>query len=196
MSEDLTNVKTLQTEEQRRCAYLKQILTLSPEQNPEALLEARAQFFGIRHARRGASDENPYLLQSQREHAEQQLQSLRRSFWTMDLAELLSQLQRLDFTPFPDLQAALRKLRKVARNRRRFPQLVQHPANDSELFTVFKTVVILSPRQAAPHREKIVRRARKASCYKRFRHMLSAMQSEFPELFELEREWFELIVAG
>ncbi len=177
-------------------AYFTELFETAFDAGPRRLLQLRAEFLG--HAT-GSPDEpgdDPLELVTKRQDVEQRIREIRRSFWTMELGALRKRLSRLDGDGFPDLIDAIDKLKHAARHRAQFPKLVQHRCFHPELFSVFKQVVILSAREAAPHKEKLAVKLRREGNRKPYVAMIRGMREHFPELFQLEREWFELIEWG
>lgn len=176
--------------------YLVRVFETSFDEGPQKLMALRAKFLGLKHVASDTSGDDHAEAMKRREQAEKQLRVLRRSFWTMDLNELGGRLKGIDCSGFPDLNDAVNKLRRTAKHRKLFPQLVQHEGFHSDLFQAFKQVVILSPKEAAPIKEKIVLKARRSNKLKKFRLMIAAVRADFPELYQLEADWFDLIDAG
>lgn len=176
--------------------YLKQLFEASFDEGPRALLRLRAEFLGIQPPAPDADHPDPQEMLARRDELESRLVALRRTFWTSDLGELRQELQVLDAELFPDLHDAILKLKRTAKFRAQFPQLVQHQDFQADLFQAFKRIVILSPKESAPIKEQLLTRIRREGIRPDVARMVGAIRDEFPELYELEPQWLELIARG
>lgn len=173
----------------RAVEYLKQVLTLNPLAEAETILDRRHRFLGIavrqpltRTADEGKSSE-------QRAIARRVIDEVRTKFWNMPLESLRSQLDAVDFRPFPELKMAADRLRLVATFRPDFPRLAQHPKTHLSLFGFFKNAVVLPPREAGAYKERCLQNLSASDALKVCQKMVRMMQKEFPDLYQLEPDW-------
>lgn len=113
----------------------------------------------------------------------------------MPLDDLRRQLDGIELESFPDLKHATTRLRIVAMSRDALPGLAQHKNFDPNLFSALKTVLVSSPRDVGPIKEKYRRRLYEQSRRKRATRMIRLLNKKVPEIYELERDWLESIAS-
>lgn len=172
--------------------YLASVLLLNPIFQADEILAARDRFLG-RESQADASQEI-WQLQEQREELQTQIDSLRENFWTTKPKELRETLERLKVQQFPDLALAAERLRAAFRVRSEFPTLLQHKHCDQELFEKLKEIAVAAPREAGRTKQAFfLRTSANLKLHRRCRAMIKTLRKEFPELFQLEREWLQQI---
>lgn len=172
--------------------YLQSALSVNPVYAAESLLAARAKFLGVANS---GEEANEYELFEKRHALTESVESLRSEFWTLDLPTLKSRFQQLDCQQFPDLQLAYERLLAAAKVRNRFPKIVQHPDCDPQLLDRLKQVVVAPPREAGRLKQSFaLRLATHDSLRKSCQRMVRMIDQEFPEVYEIEPEWFDLLL--
>jgi hypothetical protein len=172
--------------------YLASVLLLNPIFQADEILAARDRFLG----RESQADASPEIwqLQEQREELQTQIDLVRENFWTMKPKELREALEALKVDQFPDLSLATERLRAAFRVRSEFPKLSQHKHSDQELFEKLKEIAVAAPREAGRTKQAFfLRTSANLKLHRRCRAMIKTMRKEFPELFQLEREWLQQI---
>lgn len=173
--------------------YLVRALQINPLQNANGLLKLRRQFHGITEdrVRDDAKD-----IRAQREETATLLDQLRENFWSMKPTELAQALANIQAGPFPDLKSAVDRLQTLAEFRPLLAQLSQDKHFDGELFSSLKRVLVLPPREAEGVREKTLKSLDSRPKLKRTRRMIALLQREAPEVFALEKAWFNRLDAA
>lgn len=180
----------------RKARYLARALQINPLQQPDKLIRLRATFLGL--DRPGAHQEqaqSPDNLQERRDRAAQVIDRIREKFWQMDLNTLRGNLASLKLQEFPELEHAATRLSVTASNRHLLPPLSQHKHFDSELFGAMKAVLICSPREVTGLKETLQRSLKDKRRCKQMSNMAKLLKRETPELYELERDWLDSIIA-
>jgi len=183
------------TEDERR-AYLRTVLAMNPAQDAEELLGVRNSYHGIkRKAASKKADEKD--LHELREEIANEIDELRETFWTMDLKELKIRLSKLELKHFPDLRNAAERLGTMAIARHEFPQLATDEDFDSNFFSRLKKILIISPRDAGDLKDEVLLRVRKSpKITKRVKKMIRLLEDELPDVYDLEVDWFEMLLAS
>ena len=125
--------------------------------------------------------------------AQKLLSQIREQFWSTDLAELDRALKSPVLTQLPDMAAAALRLRKLARLRPKFPLLVQKKWCNRGLFQAFKEIVTLPPREAGPTKERMLQHISQSRSLKKLQKSIANIREEFPQLYELEADWFMMV---
>lgn len=183
--------RTLTDPEARR--YFSRMLQMNPLHDPAGVLAVRRRALGLK----AAVDDGPLVSAAPtgqlRAAALEELDRLRREFWTLPLQPLQSALEGIDVKRLPDLVPLVTRLRTVAACRSAFPQLASTPGIHLPLFHAFKTAVVLPPGEAGPHKEKFIRSIKDKEQLKRTRQTVQKIRQEYPVLFQLESDWFETL---
>lgn len=173
--------------------YLVRALQINPLQNANGLLKLRRQFHGILEDRVHDDSQD---IRAQREEASTLLDQLRENFWSMKPTELAEALAKIQVEPFPDLKSAVDRLRTLAEFRPLLAQLSRDKHFDGELFSSLKRVLILPPREAEGVRERTLKSLDSRLKLKKARRMIALLQREAPEIFALEKAWFNRLEAA
>ncbi len=176
--------------EAERLRYLAEVLEMNPVVKAEEMLQRRRAFHGLA----GAAEvvvPRPAEVRQQREVTQGLIDQLRESFWSMKPGELKRAFAAIDASPFPDLQLAVDRLQTLARHRPALAKLSLHPHFNGELFSVLKRVLVLPSRAAEGARQKLLKELSAGKERKIFQAMIRLLKTELPELYELERAWFD-----
>lgn len=128
-----------------------------------------------------------------RQQAVDGLQQVREQFWEERLTVLLTLLDELPLKPFPDLRQAAQRLKVLAAWREEFPRLLEATSLDPDLYGRMQRILVDSPREAGPLKEDIQEALSNGTQRKWILGWLSAVRRELPEVYNLEREWFDLL---
>ncbi|MFM9963129.1 MAG: hypothetical protein ACKV2Q_18130 [Planctomycetaceae bacterium] len=170
--------------------YLASVLPLNPIFQAEEILAARDRFLGRSTATAAASDR--WQLQEQRAVLQARIDELRQQFWTAKPKELREALESLSVDQYPDLLLAVERLQAAFRVRADFPKLAQHAHCDEELFEQLKEIAVAAPREAGRSKHTFFLRTwSNLALHNRCRKMITMLRREFPDLYELEREWLQ-----
>ena len=174
--------------------YVADLLALNPAEESSTIISRRNRVLRLSpqtssekvHYKTAASD--PRV---ERQAFLEQIEAVRRDFWSAPLEQLQATLQEIDSKSFPDLQAAVNRLSVVANNRDQLPLLTEKNGYDAGFFRVFRDVLIASPRDSAIDREKMVAQCSKRKTRKRAAKMIRLIQQEAPALYRLEADWLD-----
>jgi hypothetical protein len=175
----------------RRCvAYLVNALQRNPLEESAEIIYRRNRLLGLQKAGRPqpAGDSAPDPRQ-RRQEIIQKLEELRSAFWVMPLATLRAELAKFDGVDFPDLRAAVDRLNVVAAHRADFPALVKHHHFDGSFFSVFKEVLVSSPKDVAVAKERLLTGFANRSSRRHGKKMIALVKKLLPEIYALEASW-------
>ncbi len=178
---------------QRAIDYLVQLLQMNPVHEGAEIIAARNEALGLKKQATARPAAPADAQKADRRKLLDQLEELRRQFWTMPLDALNQQLNRLDGQGFADLEAAVARLRVVAVHRANFPPLAQQVDFDGELFSSLKEILTRSPRDTAVLREQVLSTFRNRAHRKRGRKMIKLLQRELPAIYGIEADWFDTL---
>jgi hypothetical protein len=179
----------------RRCVdYLVNVLQKNPLEHGAEIISGRNRLLRLETTpAQGVSSVSLVAHRERRQAIVQQIESLRKQFWTAPLTELQGALGRLDAADFPDLQAAVNRLTTVAADRSRFPTLVRDRHFDGDFFSAFKEVLVSSPRDVAVLKENMLVSFANSSTRRRGKRMIALLQSEMPAVYALEAGWLSTL---
>lgn len=184
------NSPTLRTDAERN-AYLRTVLQMNPLQHAEEILALRNRYRGIKPpTAHGVSDVETQKL---RQQAVDGLEWIREKFWVERLTVLLTLLDELPLKPFPDLRQAAQRLKVLAAWREEFPRLLEATSLDPDLYSRLQRILVESPLVAGPLKEDIQEALSKGAQRKWILGWLSSVKREMPEVYNLERDWFDLL---
>lgn len=178
---------------QRAIDYMVQLLQMNPVHEGAAIIAVRSEALGL--TKKAVPQPAP-TVDDQKEDRRKlldQLEALRKQFWTMPLDALNQQLGALNGQGFADLEAAVKRLRIVAAHRARFPALAQHADFSGEIFSSLKEILTRSPRDTAVLREQVLSKFRNRSHRKSGRKMIALLKRELPAIYALEADWFDTL---
>lgn len=175
-------------ERYRQCVnYLVKALQRNPLDESAQIVSGRSKLLGQNAMRPAAMAATREDHRQKRQDIFDEVERLRRDFWAAPLVELRSALAKLDASDFPDLRAAVDRLKLVALHRGEFPDLVRHRHFDSSFFAVFKEVLVSSPREVAVTRERAL--ASFAKRGRRGKKMIQLIKRTLPAIYDLEAGW-------
>lgn len=137
-----------------------------------------------------------------KEQAIKNINALRKCLWSLDGKALSQQLKAINVSEFPDLVISVTRLKAIADRRDSFRRLQKHPDSDPQFFNLFCDLVVASPQKAGNLRADYFNVARKRDVEPRFRipkehrRIALTIQREFPDLYMLEKPWFNQILAN
>lgn len=175
--------------------YCRRLLHMNPLYDAAAVLEARRKAFGLKPAT--ALDAWTWSRPSaaERQAVEQQLERLRRDFWTLPQDSLKAQLGQLNVRRLPELQPVVARLRMVAACRGEFPRLVAEQGIDRNLFAAFKTSAVLPPAEGGPVKEQFLRSLHDPDRHRQAVATAKRIRDGHPLLYQLEKDWFDTLIA-
>ena len=171
-------------------SYLQSMLELNPIISSSEIMNRRAYHLGIRKPVKPVSESE---LQQRRNRAEDQINRLRKDFWTTNPGKLQNELKAINVKDFPDLQPAVDRIKLVSSFRSEFDSLGTHPAKVDNLFLAMKRLVIVSPSKAGSIKESYLRRVADGANLKEIQKMVSVVKKEFPNLYRLESDFLDSI---
>jgi hypothetical protein len=178
-------------EHYRRCVgYLVKALQRNPLEEGAEIIYRRNRLLGLQEAAPPQSTGEPVPDPRQRrQEIIERLEELRSAFWAMPLATLRAELAKLDAVDFPDLRAAVDRLNVIAIHRADFPALVKHRHFDGSFFSVFKEVLVSSPKDVAVAKERLLAAFANRSNRRRGKKMIALVKKQLPEIYDLEASW-------
>jgi hypothetical protein len=189
----MTKTKQTWTEPEAR-QYFSRMLQMNPLSDPAGVLALRRTALGLPAAVREEQGGSLMASAEQRAAALAELDRLRREFWTLPLEQLQRALEAINVKRLPDLRPLVTRLRTVAACRGEFPRLAASAGNCLPLFHAFKTAVVLPPGEAGPHKDQFIRTVRDRQQIKAVRQLVERIRSDYPVLFQLEKDWFETLL--
>ena len=179
--------------EAERAQYLERVLRMNPLSDAADILEARNRFRGVKAAGAAAALAGAELYE-RRVDATRTFARLREEFWSLDLKTLTRRLEGLELKQFPDLQNAAWRLTVIARIRARLPQLTSNPHFDGAFFSHLKSIWVVSPRDAAPIKDEVMRDFTKPAKLRRGQSMIRMLHEELPDVYELDEDWLDILL--
>ena len=171
--------------------YLIRVLQMNPHVEAESILAIRAKMFGlVDSSRKPKADER---LDERRLMLRNQIDELRSQFWTLQVQTLRSRLDALSVQNFPDLRAAVDRLKLISLYRDQFNQLGKHRDRNINLLNTFKRIIMMPPRDAGRIKEKYLRKIAHSSSLGDMKKMVRTMKKQFPDLYNVESDWFKEI---
>ena len=185
----------------RKQEYLSQILQMNPLEQPAEILNRRKLFLQPQSDSR-LHDSMNSSYEERRAQILEQMNSLRKHFWSFKTSVIEQRLNEIDIADFPELTFAIGRLKKIAALRESFSQLQHRCENCEEFYTQFSTLVISSPAEA--ERLRSVTFSPSAANTFDFelprledhRELARIVQQEFPELHALEKDWINQLAAA
>lgn len=178
---------------QRAVEYMTRLLQMNPVDQGDEIICARSTALGLANKADAARIEAAAEPRVERRKLIEQLDAIRRDFWTMPIATLRSQLSALNGQGFADLEVAVARLRVVAAHRSEFPKLAGQRYFDGEFFSSFKEVLTKSSRDTAVLKEQVLSSFRNRSRRKSGRRMVQLLKKELPAIYQLEADWMNAL---
>jgi hypothetical protein len=188
----MTNTKRTLTEVEAR-RYFRRMLEMNPLYDPSGVLALRRKSLGLTAAVREEAFSAAATGQ-QRAAVLEELDRLRREFWTLPLDQLQKSLESINVKRLPDLRPLVNRLRMVAACRGEFPRLASSMTGCLPLVHAFKSAVVLPPAEAGMHKEQFIRSVKDKRQVKQVKQAAQKIKSEFPLLYDLEKDWFETLM--
>ena len=170
--------------------YLQRVLSLSPVESATKILNRRAYHLGIRKPIKPVSEED---LQRKRGRAEEQINQIRKDFWTTNVTTLNQSIKAVNAKDFPELQTALDRLKMVSTFRSDFETLGTHPAKVDNLLLALKRLVIVPPKQAGALKESYLKKVADGKALKDIQKMVAVIRKEFPNLYRMEADFLDSV---
>ena len=167
--------------------YLARVLRMNPLSESEKIIAFRATILGKTAENKQLPDNS---VQQLRQNATRKIEELRKRFWTTPQNQLLQELQSIDVSQLPDMQHSVARLQTIARLLPQFEKLAQHPQTRINLVNTIKRMIMMSPREAGSVKAAYLRKASYASALPIVQNMIVMMHSEFPQIYDLESDWF------
>jgi len=173
--------------------YLTGILKMDPLVDPAGVLAVRRRALGLK-AISEVEQENAHRQMELRRQGREFLKKLQGVFWTLPLDELHRLIDSFQVDQLPELRPTMMRVKLVANCRAQFPQLVSMPGMDKDLFNAFRSAAVLPAAEAGRVRESFLRTLTTDARLKKAIHATRQIQSAFPQLYQLEKDWFETIM--
>jgi len=173
--------------------YLDRVLSLSPVTSAQTMVEMRWRFCGLNSK---ASEPAVLMMDigERRNRIRHQLEEIRSGFWLVNAPQLRQSLDSLKVDDLPELKAGVDRLKLLSLHREDFGSLATHKHREINLYNTFRRMVMLPPRKAGGLKERYLRSLAQAPNLKRVHQMVKMMRKEYPELFEIESDWFSQIL--
>lgn len=187
---------------EREQEYLSRLLQMNPLGQTGEILARRQHFLNPESSARPFLDDQDLHFVDRKQQVRRQLASIRNNFWQLDARVLLKQLAELDVDEFPDLGFAVSRLQQVAKLKSSFQVLQHHHACFGEFYNQFTRLVIAAPDEAEQLRTLNQEEADfeladlDLHTTRDYRRIAEVIQKEFPELYELEKYWLNLVAVS
>lgn len=173
--------------------YLDKVLTLSPVVSAQQMVDLRWRFCGLNtDTSVGGSASGD--IGERRKWNRKQLEKIRSEFWLMDAAQLQQALDELIVDDLPELKIGVDRLKQLCHCRDDMAALARNRKRDINLYNTFRRLVMLSPRKAGGVKEKYLRSLAYAENLPKAQRMVKMMQTEYPNLYAIESDWFTQIL--
>lgn len=180
--------------------YLSQVLQMNPLDQPAEILIRRKQFLQPQSDSRQFDTMNTSNEERKTQTLEQ-INSLRKHFWSFKSGMIEQQLNEIDLSDFPELTFASGRLRKIATLRESFARLKHRCEGHEEFYEQFCTLVISSPAEAERLRSASFTRPKATEDDFELvrpgddRKIARIVQQDFPELYAVEKDWLNQLAA-
>ena len=174
--------------------YLDTVLSMDPMNQSSEMIELRWNYCGFAPPKSPkAKSVDAESLREHRAAVENRLENVRVNFWTTDPKELSKILNRLDVSEFPELKSGVTRLKRVLRQVTSIQSLSSHQETEINLYNTFRRVIMTPTKGAGKLKERYLRQLAGSSSQRQVRRMVEMMRTEFPEVFDIESDWFEQI---
>lgn len=171
---------------EKKIEYLQRALSLNPLNNAGEIITQRAYLLGLRKPEKFVSEE---VKQRRRVRSREQIDELRKGFWTKPPAVLNKEVHGINVRDFPELQPAVNRIKLVSTFRVEFERLANHPDKHDNLFLALKRVIMVAPREAGKLKESYLRKVADGKDLKKIQKMVAVLKKEFPNIYNIERDW-------
>jgi len=173
--------------------YLDRVLPLSPVVAAQQMVDLRWRFCGFNtEAVVGGSASDD--LAERRKWNRRELEKIRSAFWLLDPAQSRQALDELLVDDLPELKIGIDRLKQLSHCHADMNELARHRKRNINLYNTFRRLVMLSPRKAGSVKEKYLRSLAYAENLDKVQRMVRMMQTEFPNLYAIESDWFTQIL--
>jgi len=165
--------------------YLQKTLQMNPLYESDEIIERRTRATGQTKTKEtteaNSEDHRPKVLE--------QIAHVREVCWKEPVASLYQKIEAIDATPFPDLDAALKRLRVVADQRNNLSEISKHADFDTHFFTCLQRVLVASPRETSELREQVFAAFSTQKLRRRGMKTIQLIKKKVPEIYDLEADW-------
>lgn len=168
--------------------YLIQVLRMNPVEDADALIHVRSTFLGLSSADGKAGDDWAEAREERNVLADR-IDALRERFWSLDAESFLAQADELSLDRFPDLKAALDRLRRVSKHRGEFAALAEDRRVAAEFLKALQHIVTAPSREAAKSKASLLALMNQPKDFLLFRRSAKRLKRKNPQLFALEADW-------
>ncbi len=176
--------------------YVYRCLQLNPAKQAEQILDLRAAALGLPTRVQEGGTEAAKKRQARRKKLQQELDSLRGVFWTAPGTQLQLQLNKLDVSDFPELQKSVERMLHLVNMRQQVQGLMGLPHSNSNLLNTIKRVMMLPPIEAGRVKDEYLFTLPFHEALSSVKSMVRMLIDRFPEIYQLERAWFDQILAA
>ena len=147
--------------------------------------------------REAAGRTNPAANQGpDREEIAREMATIADSFYGLDQEQQFARLNALHCESLPDLERLKKRLLRVAKQTPAIQAAEQDPALDRGLWKIYKAILIAPQKEATAQKRKTLQTLSKAAVQKRTAKFVKALKRAYPELHQLESEWFGQLAKG
>ena len=181
--------------------YVERALRTNPLEESATIIRRRNRLLGLEppHASATAATkqaQTPAVDPAvKRQKLLKRIEMIRAGFWTMELVSLRGQIDNLDASDFPDVDAVVRRLATVAKHRGEIAHILGNKAFDPDFFKIFKEVLIAAPRDSAIVKERTLVAFGDRKLRARGTKMIKLIEKELPHYYHLETQWLKSLVA-
>ena len=179
--------------------YLLSVLRLNPLENADEIIQRREIAIGLQKPTRKAAPTPTQAPQSEierrssRERVKSRINNLRSKFWVLNPNQLRSQLDAIPLKNYPELRGTVDRLKLMTVYKAAFEQIGHFKNKSTNFWNTFKRIVIATPQKAGQIKEEYIRSLGQQGDVKRVQATLKKIRSKFPEVYQLEAEWFDQI---
>ena len=174
--------------------YLDDVLSMDPMLRSAEMIELRWNYCGFAPPKSpNSKSKDAESLREQRVAVENRLENVRVNFWTTDPKELAKILNKLNASEFPELKSGVTRLKRVLSQMSSIQSLSSHQETEINLYNTFRRIIMTPTKGAGKLKERYLRQLAGSSSQQQVRKMVKMMRIEFPEVFDIESDWFEQI---
>ncbi len=122
------------------------------------------------------------------------LEELRDRFWDLTAAEFDAGADDLDVDGFPDLAAALRRLREVSALRADVTAAEAAPHVDEEFFCALRHILVATPRHAIMLRDEFSKLLESGLPIRPVHRSVKLIKRRCPQLYAREADWMDFLL--
>ncbi|MBL8889481.1 MAG: hypothetical protein JNL67_05850 [Planctomycetaceae bacterium] len=175
--------------------YVYRCLQLNPAKQSQEILDQRAAGLGLPTRLQEGGADAEKKRRTQRQKIQQELDSIRSVFWTAHSAHLHAQLGRLDVSDFPELQKGVQRMLHLVGIREQVNGMVGMPSANSNLVNTVKRIMMLPPIEAGRVKDEFLFALPFHAELSSVKATVRMLISRFPQVYQVERAWFDQILA-